>query len=445
MYSKIYQTLRYFWPGGRLTHQYWQELERNQWLSTDEFKALQLKKLQALVSHAYENVPFYRQRYDKVGFKPGDFKTVTDFEKLPFLTRDDVNNHRDELVDHRLDKTKLVFNETGGSTGRPMQFYLEDDFWWFNQANNFRMHHWYGKQEGDKVAWFWGAPNDMPEWSWRRRLRSALMRERYLNAFTMTEPKMNAFAEMLVTWQPYMYKGYGSVMTLFAEFVKKEGYTLRPHFIEVTSEKLYPSQRQLIEEVFGCPVADHYSSREMGTMAYQSPSGKILALTDMRYMEVVANGQVVAPGTLGEVVMTSLTQYACPLIRYKNNDMAIMEAGRSSCGRVFPIIQEILGRTNDFLVSADGKFIHSEFFAYTFRVKPEVAQFQIHQPDREHLAVRLAMRQPVSPEWLEAARMEVQTRFGASTKVTIEVVEGFELTKAGKHRYIISQVKPDFV
>lgn len=445
MYSKLYQTLRLLWPGGWETRQHLKALSRNQWLSKDQFQALQLQKIQRLVAHAYHNVPFYRQRYQKVGFEPGDIKELSDFEALPFLTRQDVNNNRDQLIAYNYDKNSLTFNETGGSTGQPMQFYIADTFWWSNQANNFRMHAWYGKQEGDKMAWFWGAPQDMPEWSWRRQLRSALMRERYLNAFTMTEPKMAAFADMLTKWHPYMYKGYASVLTLFAEFVKQRGYVLRPHFIEVTSEKLYETQRQLIEEVFACPLVDHYSSRELGTMAYQSPSGKMLALTDMRYMEVVANDQVVPPGTMGEVVMTSLTQYAFPFIRYKNGDMAILDPEPSACGRVFPAIKEIIGRTNDFLISADGKFVHSEFFAYTFRVKPEVAQFQIYQPDRQNLAVRLALREPVSQAWLEAAKAEVQTRFGEGTNVTLEVVDEFELTKAGKHRYIISEVKPDFV
>ncbi|MDM8530403.1 hypothetical protein QUF63_04475 [Anaerolineales bacterium HSG25] len=445
MHPKLYQTLRRLWPGGRETRRHWQLLEQNQWLSTDTFQALQLYKIQRLVSHAYLHVPFYRQHYQAAGVHPDDIKSLADFAKLPFLTRDDVNQNRDELLVDNVNKADLYFNETGGSTGHPMQFYVADTFWWANQANNFRMHGWYGKQEGDKAAWLWGAEADMPSWSWRRRLRSALMQERYLNAFTMTEEKMDVFAKMLLIWKPVMYKGYGSVLTLFAEFVKQKGYVLRPRFIEVTSEKLYDAQRTLIEEVFSCPVVDHYSSREMGSMAYQSPAGPMLSLADMRYMEVVANGQPVSQGTMGEVVMTSLTQYAFPFIRYKNGDMAIMGEEPSPCGRVFPTIKELVGRTNDFLVSVDGKFIHSEFFAYTFRVKPEVARFQIYQPDRQHLEVRLSLRQEVTQDWLNNAKAEVQERFGAATRITLEIVDDIELTTAGKHRYIISDVKPDFM
>ncbi len=445
MYATVYRTFRLLWPGGMDTRRYLQELERNQWLAPEQFQTLKLQKIQRLVKHAYENVPFYQQRYKQAGIAPQDIKTLKDFEALPFITRQDVNNNREAMVAQNFDRRKLVANETGGSTGQPMHFYIDNSFWWNNAANNFRVHAWYGMQEGDKMAWFWGAQQDMPEWSWRRRIRSALMRERYLNAFNMTESKMKAFAEMLQQWQPYMYKGYATVLTLFAEFVKRQNIKgLHPHFIESTSEKLSTPQRDLLHEVFGCPIVDHYSSREMGTMAYQAPSGKMLVCADMRYIEAVANDKVVAPGNMGEIAVTSLDQFSFPFIRYKNGDMAIMEAGQSSCGRALPIVKEVIGRTNDFLVSADGKFVHSEFFAYTFRVKPEVASYQVHQPDRQHLDIKLTMRQPVSHAWLEAAKAEVQTRFGAGTQVTLEIVDHIELTRMGKHRYIISEVKPEF-
>ncbi len=445
LYTKLYQTLRRLWPGGAETQRHLQALTRNEQLSVDEFQALQLHKLQQLVDHAYQHVPYYRRRFGEVGYQTGDLTSFDDFAKLPFLTREDINEYRDDLIAETYDQADLYFNETGGSTGRPMQFYIADTFWWSNQANNFRVHRWYGKEEGDRVAWLWGAQEDMPEWSWRRRLRSAIMRERYLNAFTMTAEKMDAFAKMLLSWQPTMYIGYASVLTLFAEFVEQKGYTLRPRFIEVTSEKLSQAQREIIERVFGCPVADHYSCREMGTMAYQAPNRKLLSLGDMRYMEVVAHDAPAPRGTMGEVVMTSLTQYAFPFIRYKNNDTAIMSAEPSPDGKPFPVIEEILGRKNDFLVSADGKFVHSEFFAYTFRVKPEVARYQVYQPDREHLEVRLTLKESVSEAWLESAKAEVQDRFGVGTEVSLVVVDDFELTKVGKHRYIISEVKPDFV
>lgn len=444
--SLIYRNLRLFWPGGTATHRYLQELERTQWLSSDELQALQFAKIQQLVKHAYENVPFYRQRYQAIGFEPDDLKSLADFEKLPFLTKDDIRQYREEIVAQNFPRNQLIANETGGSTGQPMHFYIDSSFWWWNAANHFRVRGWHGVKEGDKVAWLWGAHKDMPEWSRWKRIKAALMNERYLNAFNLTEAKMKAFAEMMARWQPAVIYGYSSVLELFARYVKEHHITgIRPRLIDSTSEKLSGPQRELLQEIFQSRVVDDYSSRELGIMAFEAETGEFLVTADLRYLEIIANGQVVPTGQMGEVSITSLYQFSWPFIRYKNGDMAIYAANRSSSGRGFPVLQEIVGRTNDFLVSAEGKFVHSEFFAYTFRVKPEVVRYQVHQPDQFHLDILLVCNQTVSQAWLEAARAEVQVRFGLATEVSVRVVDDIELTPSGKHRYIISAVKPDFL
>ncbi|MBN2002389.1 MAG: phenylacetate--CoA ligase family protein [Anaerolineae bacterium] len=445
MYPVIYRASRLLWHGGGETRRHLRDLRASQWFSKTELEALQLRKIQHLVRHAYENVPFYHERYQQAGICPDDIRTLADFERLPFVTREDVNQNREAMVARNVAQSELFANETGGSTGEPMRFFQEDSFWWQNAANWFRAREWYGVHEGDKTAWFWGAQQDMPSWNWRRRLRSALMQERYLNAFNMTQPAMHDFATMLQEWRPLMFKGYASTLSLFARYVQEAGITgIRPRFIESTSEKLFTPQRELLESVFGCPVADHYSSREMGTIAYQCPHGGLHICADVRYLEIVANGQVAPAGTLGEVVLTAFNQFAMPFIRYKNGDMGLTRTGDCTCGRTLPLLQEIVGRTNDYLVAADGRFVHSEFFAYTFRVKPEVARYQVYQPDPAHLEVHIVCNQTVTDNWLEGVQAEIQTRFGPGTSVSLQVVDQIALTPAGKHRYIVSDVRPDF-
>ena len=133
-----------------------------------------------------------------------------------------------------------------------------------------------------------------------------------------------------------------------------------------------------------------------------------------------------------------------PLIRYENDDLGILEATSCSCGRSLLLINEIVGRTHDFLVTTGGQFVHGEFFAYTFRVKPEVARYQVYQADKNHLEVRLVCRQSVDQAWIETARSELQARFGAEMHISIQLVDNIALTPAGKHRYIVSEVTPDY-
>ncbi|RME79807.1 MAG: phenylacetate--CoA ligase family protein, partial [Chloroflexi bacterium] len=297
MVPALYRTLRLFWPGGLETRRNLNQLRRTQWLSRHELEALQLRRVQALVRHAYQNVPFYRQLYREAGIHPDDIQTLDDFTRLPVITRDDIDTHLDQFVDQTFPRDRLVPVETGGSTGRPLRFYVTPSFWWQNAANWFRVREWHGVREGEKIAWFWGAAQDMPAWSWRRRLRSALMQERYLSAFDVSEETMHRFARLLTRWKPAMLKGYPSVVELFARFVIRHGYNqIRPRLIETTSEKLTQPQRDLLAEAFpGAVVADHYSSRELGTIAYQCETGEMLVCADVRLLEIIANGQPAPP------------------------------------------------------------------------------------------------------------------------------------------------------
>ncbi len=445
MYSAIYRKLRLFWPGGLETQRHLQELVRTQWLSEDELESIQLTRIQRLVKHAYDQVPFYRERYQRAGIRPEDVKTLEDFQAVPFLTREDVQNNLDALVAQNFPRRALYANETGGSTGQPMRFFIEGSFWWWNAANVFRVRAWHGVHEGDRIAGFWASQQEESVWPWQQRLRVRILRERFLNAFCITEDTMRDFARMLVRWRPAMFKGYASSLCLFARFLKEQGLKpFRPRYIETTSEKLSGPQRAFLEDVFGCRVADHYSSREMGTMAYQCAKGGLHISADVRYVELVAGDNAVGPGQLGEVAVTSLNQFAMPFIRYKNKDMAIREADPCPCGRGLPLLKEVVGRTNDYLASADGQFVHSEFFAYLFRVRPEVIRYQIHQPDCTHLKVNLVLAQEVSKSWFERVRSEIQDCFGPAMQISFQIVDCIDLTPAGKHRYVISDVAPEF-
>jgi phenylacetate-CoA ligase len=444
MYSNLYRAARLFWPGGLKTRRKIQQLEATQWMSRSELEAWQFERLQQVVAYAYEHVPFYREKYQQAGVHPEDIKRLEDFQALPFLTKEDVKQRRDELLSPGF-RGKLYPLETGGSTGQPTQFLVEDSFWRWNVALRTRGRGWYGFQPGDKMALVWGAPGDMPDQSWFRQMRAQIQRHRVLNAFSMTEAKMQSFAEMLLRWQPAMIKAYASALSLFAEYLKTRGITgIRPKLVETTAEKVTEPQRQLLEEVFHCPVVDCYSSREFVTIAYECEDRGLHAC-ESRLVEIVADDQVVPAGQLGEIVVTSLHQFAMPFIRYKIGDLGVYEPDPCSCGRGMPVLREVVGRTHDFLVASDGQFVHGEFFAYTFRVKPEVVRYQVHQTDQHHLNVKIVCREPVSDAWLDGMRAEIQHRFGPSMQISLQVVDKIELTPAGKHRYIISEIKPDFI
>jgi phenylacetate-CoA ligase len=134
-----------------------------------------------------------------------------------------------------------------------------------------------------------------------------------------------------------------------------------------------------------------------------------------------------------------------PLLRYKLGDMAIQKHDSCSCGRGLPVLKEVVGRVQDFLVRADGHFVHGGYFPHTFRNWPEILRYQVYQPDKAHLEVRLQCKSSVDSAWLDRLRAEIQQHFGDQMHIDFKLVDHFDLTRAGKHRPIISDVKPDFV
>lgn len=443
IYPAIYRSLRLLWPGGWKTRQYLNELKKTQWLSQIELEVWQLNKIKKLVKYAYEYIPYYHEVYQREGIHPQDIKSLQDFQSLPILTKENINQHLYELVSPHL-RSKAYRNQTGGSTGQPMQFFIEGSFWWWNAALEFRGRGWHGIHQGDKVAWVWGAQRDMPDWSWSNRFKASVMRYRYMNAFSMTEAKMQAFANELLRWQPVMIIAYPSALTLFAKYIQEHHFTgIHPLLIETTAEKISEIERQLLKDVFHCKVVDHYSSRELGTIAYECEAGK-LHVCETRFLETIINNHPAKSGQLGKIIVTSLNQFLMPLIRYETGDLGVLEDINCSCRRCLSTLKEIAGRKVDFLVTADGQFVHGEYFAYIFRAKHEVTRYQVYQADRQHLEVRLICNKNVDQTWLDAAESELHARFGTDMYISIQVVDSIPLTPAGKHRFIISEVTPDF-
>jgi len=436
--------MRRFWRGGLETHRHLRELRKTQWLTPPELDMRQLNRLKKLVKFAFDHVPYYRERYQREGIHPEDIKNFSDFQSLPFLTRKDVRENLERMVAPDL-RHKTVRERTGGSTGEPIRFYIEDSFWWWNAALEFRCREWYRVKEGDKLAWVWGDMREIRDKSWNEHLKARIMQQKFLNAFALTEDNMESFARMLSRWQPAMIRTYVSAITLLARHIKTMDIDpIRPKLIEATAEKLSAPQRELLQEVFCCPIADCYSSRELSTIAYECETGRLHSC-ETCVPEIIVKNQPAKPGEMGEIAITSLTQWAMPFIRYKNGDMGIAEGEYCACGRGLPVLKEVVGRTNDYLVTSEGQFVHNAYFLSTFSKRTEVIRFQVVQPDRHRLEIRLECRQTITPEWLDKLKADIRARFGNDTHITVHVVDKIELTPAGKHRFVMSDVKPDFI
>lgn len=410
------------------------EVEKRQWLSRDELTALQWNRLKQLVEHAYENVPFYRSRFKEIGLEPGDIKSFTDFSKIPILTKTDVRKHREELLSRKLAPgVKIAVANTGGSTGIPLQFYRELENVELRLVIA-RGRRWYGWTTGERTFHIWAKYNEPS--------KKALLVGYYLfNAFDVTDEKMHEMALFLQKFKPFLIFGYVSTLVLFTEFLKANSYIVRPKAVEPTAEALLPQQRKLLEEYYQCPVIDFYGCNEIFACASQCGRNRNLHwFEDIRYAEIVDSHTREATDQEGELVITDLTNYSFPFIRYLIADIAKFSSQSCECGRAFRLIEPIKGKSYGTIITPTGKKICSQFFATLFYGREDVKQFQIIQHALTDIEFVIVPDTSYSVETEKHIKREIKEIMGKLVDVRIKIVDEIEPTKDGKRTFTISKV-----
>ncbi|MCC6421207.1 MAG: phenylacetate--CoA ligase family protein [Gemmataceae bacterium] len=439
------------WRSGDLaTLRYLREFERTQYLSPEELRDRQLELLRGLLDHAYQNCPFYRERFIRAGLVPSDVRRLEDLQALPPLEKTDVQAHRLAMIARDWPADDLIENRTGGSTGTPVAIYFGRNRLCARVGGVWRHNRWAGWDIGHKTAALWGAPRDVPPTGWRGRLRNALLdRLLYLDTGHMNEEKLLRYHEMLHAYRPRVILAYACAAALFARFLEaRKLRPYRPHSIVTSAEVLSPEDRAVVERVFGCPVFDRYGSRELCVIASECEAHAGLhVMAEGLYVEVVRNGRPAAPGETGVVLITDLRNRAMPLIRYRIGDVASWEEEPCRCGRGLPRLRAVTGRVTDFLVGSDGRLVSGAFLAYALIAqRVSLGQVQIDQTEPGKVCYRI--KPGATFRQLEdLAYLERQTRryLGEGTAVEYELVEELLPEPSGKFLLSRSTVTPAYL
>jgi phenylacetate-CoA ligase len=439
------------WHRGELAQlRYLREFERTQFLPGEEIRRLQWQRLRALLAHAYEQCPFYRERFERAGLVPGGLRALEDLRALPPLEKRDIQEHGGRMVARDWPRADLIRNQTGGSTGTPVTFFLSGDRKCSRAAATLRHNRWSGWEVGDKVAVIWGAPRDRPDDTWRARLRGALLRDPlWLDTAHLTEGTLEAFHAALLRYRPRIIQAYARAAVLFARYLQARGReAYRPHALVTSAEVLEPEDRALLERVFGCPVFNRYGCREVSVVASECPAHTGLhTMAEGLYVEVETRDGPASPGQMGSILVTDLLNGGMPLIRYRIGDLGAWAAGECPCGRGLPRLERVAGRVTDFLVGCDGRLVSGVFLAtYVVAQRPSLGQVQIHQHRAGAVVYRLKpgrdFRAAADAEYLRAATRHY---LGPRAEADVEVVDELPPEPSGKFLFSRSTVTPDFL
>lgn len=422
-----------------------QQMEKTQWLTPIEIQALQLERLKTFLLDVQQHVPYYRQLFTDYRFDPQSVEHLQQLAKLPLLSKTDIRAH---VLEMQADDAKDLsrFN-TGGSSGEPLIFYIGSRRVSHDVAAKWRATRWWGVDIGDPEAVIWGSPIELGAQDRVRWLRDKLLRTHLIPAFEMSPEKLDGFIQRIRQIKPKMLFGYPSALAHIASHAENKGIAMNDLGIKVafvTSERLYDHQRDMIQAVFGCPVANGYGGRDAGFIAHQCPQGGMHITAEDIIVEIIdSQGRVLPAGRLGEIVVTHLATRDFPFLRYRTGDMGVLSDKTCACGRGLPLLEDIQGRTTDFVVAQDGTVLHGLALIYVLRDLEGVGSFKIVQQSLEQTTVQLVCdeafdRQTAEPRIIEAFRK----RLGASVIVNIEYTDAIAKERSGKFRYVISHVTP---
>lgn len=418
------------------------QLEQSQWWPEEVMLEHQFRQLNKLLVHAYETVPYYQKKFRDAGFDPEKLTDPKSFRQLPLLRRNDIQLHSDDLLSRQVppDHGKVSEVRTSGSTGAPIRTFSTDITQFFWKSFTLRDHLWHRRDLTARLAAIrtdvkdgsiqgWGPSTDIA-------FNTGPCAMLHIKADTDTQ------SEWLKEHNPDYLISFPSNLHALAKRCIAKHITI-PNLREVRTfgEALSPDLRPICKEAWGVNVVDMYSSQEAGYIALQCPHHEHYHIQSENVIVELLNGddRPCVPGEIGRIVLTTLNNFASPLIRYEIMDYA-EAGGPCDCGRKLPVLKHILGRQRNMLTMPDGKQKWPSFAASEWASIGEIRQIQIVQRETDLLIVRLVSDSPLSAEQESRFTEMIQRNFGWPFRLAFEYHKQLERKANYKYEDFISEL-----
>jgi phenylacetate-CoA ligase len=315
-------------------------------MAPEALSSFRNQRLQKVVAHAYESTAFYRERMDDAGLKPSDIRTAQDIVHLPIISRTEIQEHHSQVISNRFTEKDYVVRTTSGSSGKMLRVLYEKDNLWTRICMYYRCMSMIGYTPFQKLLYFLPTPE-------KTGFTLGLFRQMGLDPGT----PFDEIRKHLLAFRP-------DIMAIYPSYAVSLGNYLSPDdirrigikAISLNSEMILARDRAEIERVFNCPTYDEYSSVEIGYIASMCKERRMHGFTDSLVLEILDDqDNPCQPGEKGNVVLTSLINYAMPFLRYRMGDVAsVLDSEPCPCGSPFPMLGPVEGRKDDSFILTDG-------------------------------------------------------------------------------------------
>ncbi len=346
----------------------------------ERIREIQFEKFKRLLAWSYENIDFYREKYNKAGIVPADIRSFGDMGKVPPLLKGEIRENGDAICNGNY-RGKRFRRATSGSTGMPLVFHKDNRSMAIMDAVLYRNYGREGIRIGDRQARFWGHPLDRAG-----RLKVGivdfLLNRRRLSPFSLEAGVFEEYLERIRRFGAHYLYGYAQSIYRFALYFYERGVDLSHLGLKaviLTGEMVFPGQIEKIKAVFGCVVNEEYGCTEVGVIGFRCRFGKMHVMENLLVESV--GGDADSRG--GELIVSELYGELFPFIRYSVGDRARIEKGGCECGSRRPVLGTVLGRNDEFIRCPGGRLVEPYLLEYIIDGMPrklgEIRGFRIEQ------------------------------------------------------------------
>jgi len=424
-----------------------QFLRVSQYWSEDKIRDYQSLKLRKLVEHAYRNVPYYEDVFNKIKLKPSDIKSIDDLYKIPLLTKEIFRNKNMSLVARGVNMKNVKKGKTGGTTGVPVIVYKDTFNRSFTWASYYRWYEWMGINYYDKSATFWGA-RTVTKKSTRKMIVDSLtcfvQNDLRINTFTLSEKNKWDIYKKLLGFKPLILKGYLSALLDIAEFFDRNHLPgINPQVLSSTTETLLPHHREYLTRIFKAPIYDQYGCGELSAISYECKAHNGLHVNQEHIIcEILDDNNQPVIDISGKVVGTDLDNFIMPFIRYENGDISSISSKKCSCGINQPLMNSIDGRSVDTIILKTGQKVHGVFFTdilYELGILTDkIQKFQVFQDKPGDIDLKIQCKEKLDVNLKHKLLILLS---GFFNKVNYSEHKLLQAESNGKFKYIVNACK----
>ncbi|WP_234571739.1 phenylacetate--CoA ligase family protein [Rhodohalobacter sp. 614A] len=412
-------------------------LKESEWKSREQIETYQNEKITQLIHHAYHIVPFYKKWYDEHGVNISQIKTVDDLQKLPVLTKEMVKKNQEELISNKFEKASLKKQLTSGTTGTPLTIYQTKESLNLQWAVFWRFRERFGVKYNDRQLMFGArlpiSQNQQNPPYWRHDYFNNRV---YLSTSHISQKTVHDIVDYLNSTYFVFFTGYPSAMVNLANLMRENDLKLLnpPKIIFSASDALLKNHKTIIRDVFGAPVTEFYGNVEFAGTMSKCKHGRF----HVDYEHCHIESQKLDDSENQELILTSWGNEAMPFIRYRIGDYGIPLHSECECGRKSDTFSGIDGRTEDYVVTPDGRKLIG--MNQVFEYAENALEIQLFQKEKEEIIFRIVPGKNFGEKDKESLIREFRRRAGDEMTIRFDLVDSIEKSSSGKFRAVISEI-----